>query len=75
LLEADLSNENLLGTILVETTEVRAVLFQEEPKRKAKLYGKDLRSVRNMTQQQLDKACGNQHTLLPKDLEKKDCKD
>jgi len=59
---APLSGANLSGADL-----------SEADLRDANLSGADLSDVKNLTQTQLDKACGNANTKLPKELTLKPC--
>jgi hypothetical protein len=62
LAKTNLSNANLTGANLTGTSLSGA-----------NLTGADLRGAKNLTQMQLDQACGDAHTKLPEGLTIKPC--
>jgi len=75
---ADLSLANLRGADLSEHAPLSGANqsgadLSEADLRDANLSGADLSDVKNLTQTQLDKACGNANTKLPKELTLKPC--
>jgi hypothetical protein len=72
LLVANLSSAHLLHANL-EGANLTGANLSDARLERADLSGADLREVRNLTQTQLDEACGNASTKLPEGLTLKPC--
>jgi Pentapeptide repeats (8 copies) len=72
LIRANLTDANLRGANL-ERADLTDATLSRANLSGANLSGANLTDVRNLTQMQLDKACGNANTKLPKGLTIKQC--
>ena len=72
LAKTNLSNADLSGAYLTGASLSGANLTGADL-RGADLRGADLRGAKNLTQMQLDQACGDAHTKLPEGLTIKPC--
>ena len=69
---ADLRGANLQGAVLQRACLVEANLTRANLQ-EANLQGANLQGARNLVQEQLDQACGDEKTQLPEGLEIKTC--
>ncbi|MEJ2719482.1 MAG: pentapeptide repeat-containing protein, partial [Deltaproteobacteria bacterium] len=75
--EANLQGANLqfsyFGRADLEGVNLQGANLEYATFWKASLRGADLRDVKNLTQEQLDQACGDEKTKLPEGLTIKKC--